>query len=89
MSYKAAVHHAHLILSLMGKAHRFIRDIFDPPDNEVDSIRLKTEQYEMIVAQQGNFTIIVSQTHKAEVKTDEKKEGEGEGAAAAPADKKE
>ena len=32
MSYKAAVHHAHLILSLMGKAHRFIRDIFDPPD---------------------------------------------------------
>jgi hypothetical protein len=85
MSYKAAVHHAHLILSLMGKAHRFIRDIFDPPDNVVDSIRLKTDLYEMIVAQEGNFTIIVSQSNKAEVKTEEKKEGEGD----APAAKKE
>ncbi len=36
----------------------------------------------MIVAQQGNFTIIVSQCPKQEVKADEKKEGEAEGAVA-------
>jgi hypothetical protein len=57
--------------------------------NEVDSIRLKTDQYEMIVAQQGNFTIIVSQCPKQEVKAEEKKEGEAEGAGAAAAAKKE
>ena len=42
----------------------------------------------MIVAQQGNFTIIVSQCPKQEVK-EEKKEGEAEGAPAASAAKKE
>ncbi len=43
----------------------------------------------MIVAQQGNFTIIVSQCPKQEVKAEEKKEGEAEGAGAAAAAKKE
>lgn len=32
MSYRAAVHHAHQVLSLSGKASRYIRDLFDPPD---------------------------------------------------------
>jgi hypothetical protein len=30
--------------------------------NEVESIRLRTFEYEMIIAQQGNFTIAVTQT---------------------------
>lgn len=29
--------------------------------NEVESIRLRTNDYEMIIAQQGNFTVIVTQ----------------------------
>mmetsp|Transcript_8854 Transcript_8854/g.9368 ORF Transcript_8854/g.9368 Transcript_8854/m.9368 type:complete len:123 (+) Transcript_8854:49-417(+) len=79
MSYKTAVHHAHQVLSLSSKASRYIRDLFDAPDNEVESIRLRTVEYEMIIAQMGNFTIIVSQTpSKSDTKAvvEEKKEGE-------------
>ena len=32
MSYKEAVHHAHLVLSLCSKASRYIRDLLDAPD---------------------------------------------------------
>mmetsp|Transcript_35928 Transcript_35928/g.67026 ORF Transcript_35928/g.67026 Transcript_35928/m.67026 type:complete len:84 (+) Transcript_35928:224-475(+) len=62
MSYKTAVHHAHQVLSLASKANKYVHDLFDPPDNEVESIRLRTAEYEMIVAQMGNFTVIVSQS---------------------------
>lgn len=47
--------------------------------NEVESIRLRTIEYEMIIAQMGNFTIIVTQNpSKVDVKAvvEEKKEGE-------------
>ena len=56
--------------------------------NEVDSIRLRTAEYEMIIAQHGNFTIIVTQDRdpnsgKEKVGIEgEKKEGEGEKKAA-------
>ena len=98
MSYKVAVHHAHQVLSLTGKASKYIKDLFDAPDvsnfqnshpqnllaisskNEVESIRLRTLEYEMIIAQHGNFTIIVTQNpSKSEEKKssgDDKKEGE-------------
>lgn len=33
-----------------------------PRQNEVESIRLRTAEYEMIIAQVGHFTIIVSQS---------------------------
>lgn len=61
MSYRIAVHHAHQVLALTGKASRYIRDLFDAPDNEVESIRLRTTEYEMIIAQYGNFTIVATQ----------------------------
>lgn len=32
MSYKTAVHHAHQVLSLAGKANKYVRDLFEPPD---------------------------------------------------------
>jgi len=57
--------------------------------NEVDSIRLRTAEYEMIIAQHGNFTIIVTQDRdpnsgkvQAGGAEGEKKEGEGEKKAA-------
>jgi hypothetical protein len=107
MSYKVAVHHAHLILGLYGKAIKYTRDLFDPPDvsthrfvssactvnhfflrlflqNEVESIRMITMNYEMIIAQHGNFTLVVTQSNvkveevKAVVEGVEKKEGEPE-----------
>jgi hypothetical protein len=61
MSYRIAVHHAHQVLALTGKASRYIRDLFDAPDNEVESIRLRTTEYEMIIAQYGNFTVVSTQ----------------------------
>lgn len=61
MTYKSAVHHAHEVLSLIGKASKYVKDLFDAPDNEVESIRLRTLEYEMIIAQSGNFTVIVTQ----------------------------
>ena len=31
MSYKTAVHHAHQVLSLAGKANKYVHDLFDAP----------------------------------------------------------
>ena len=38
MSYKDAVHHAHLVLSLCSKASRYVRDLLDAPDVSLYSI---------------------------------------------------
>lgn len=80
MSYRTAVQKAGLILSLYSKASKYIRELFDYPDNEVESIRMITNDYEMIIAQHGNFTLVVTQSNeKAEaVKAveGEKKEGD-------------
>lgn len=51
--------------------------------NEVESIRLITKEYEMVIAQHGNFTLVATHTKlKMEVKAvlegGEKKEGEPE-----------
>ena len=62
VKYPEAVHHAHLVLSLCSKASRYVRDLLDAPDNEVESIRLRTNEYEMIIAQHANFTIIATQS---------------------------
>uniref|UniRef100_A0A6V1PEV3 Roadblock/LAMTOR2 domain-containing protein n=1 Tax=Heterosigma akashiwo TaxID=2829 RepID=A0A6V1PEV3_HETAK len=80
MEYKTAVHHAHLVLDLCAKSRKYMRDLLDPPDNEVESIRLRTIDYEMIIAQHDNFTLVVIQkSHRAmnmpvEEEEDEKKE---------------
>ena len=54
------------------------RDLFDAPDNEVESIRLKTLEYEMVIAQHGNFTVILTQKIQEDevVSGEEAKEGE-------------
>ena len=51
----------------------------------MESLRLKTKDYELIVAQHGNFTLVVVQqslNHKKKLDDETEKEGE---AAAAPA----
>ena len=32
MSYRTAVHHAHLVLGLYGKSSKYVRDLFEFPD---------------------------------------------------------
>ena len=49
--------------------------------NEVESIRIRTSEYEMIIAQHGHFTIIVIQNpsksdHSTNGTGDEKKDGD-------------
>ena len=80
MDYKKALHHAHQVLALNSKASKYIRGLFEPPDNEVESIRLHTSDYEMIIAQHGNFTVVATQSaivHEPEAVAaeGEKKEG--------------
>ena len=89
MSYKTALHYSHQVLGLASKASRYVKqdlkDLFDANENEVESIRLKTQDYEMVMAQHGNYTMIAMQTpvsHKGgtgeivEGAESEKKDGE-------------
>ncbi len=83
MSYRTAVHYSHQVLGLTSKASKYIRELFDAPDNEVESIRLRTLQHELIIAQMGNFTIIATHIKQeaiveaaAVAGTEEKKEDE-------------
>jgi len=61
MPYQTAVHHASLVLDLCSKSKLYIKQLFDAPDNDVDNIRLRTDNYELIAAQHGNFTLVVIQ----------------------------
>mmetsp|Transcript_96290 Transcript_96290/g.274314 ORF Transcript_96290/g.274314 Transcript_96290/m.274314 type:complete len:120 (+) Transcript_96290:81-440(+) len=80
MERTKAIQHAHLVLDLCAKSKKYIRELFEPPDNEVESLRLKTNEYEMIVAQHGNNTLVVIQDtadkehHVGEEEEEEKKE---------------
>lgn len=42
-----------------------VRNLLDPADAEVENVRLKCAEYEMIVSQMGNYTMIVTQSFKA------------------------
>lgn len=75
MEYKKAVQHAHLVLDLCAKSRKYMRELFEQYDNEVESLRLKTTDFEMIVAQHGNFTLLVIQD--TEPKAVGEEEGEG------------
>lgn len=61
-----------------------IAPLYSALQNEVESIRMITKNYEMIIAQHGNFTLVVTQSKvkaeevKVAVEGAEKKEGEPE-----------
>jgi ArsR family metal-binding transcriptional regulator len=84
LKYKEALHYAHLVLALYSKANKYIKDLFPQENNnEVESIRMITKSYEMVIAQHGNFTLVALHTKnkpevKAVVEGGEKKEGEVE-----------
>ena len=66
MPYQKAVQYSHHVLDLCAKSKTHVKDLFDPSDNHVESIRLRTEEYEMIVAQHGNFTVVVIQDEETD-----------------------
>jgi len=61
MDMQKAVQTAHLVLDLCAKSKKYIGELIEPPDNEVESLRLKTNEYEMIVAQYGDYSLVVFQ----------------------------
>eukprot|EP00937_MAST-01D_sp_MAST-1D-sp2_P007380 g7380.t1 len=67
VGYPQAVQHAALVLDLCAKSKHFVSNLLDPPENEVESIRLRASdsdtghQHEMIVAQTPQYTLIVLQ----------------------------
>merc|ERR1719240_260169 len=82
MEYKRAVHHTAVVLELCAKARMVIKNLFDSPDNDMESVRLKTSHYEMLISQAGNITLVAIQEppHKeaeatAAAEGEEKKEG--------------
>ncbi|CAN0130412.1 unnamed protein product, partial [Phaeothamnion confervicola] len=76
MEYGTAVHHASLVLDLTSKAKKYMRELFEPPDNDLESLRLRTPEYEMIVAQHENFTLVALQRDQRAAKTEEGRPGE-------------
>jgi len=66
MPYAKAVQHAHLMLDLCAKSKKYVRELFDGGDNEVENIRLRTDCFELIAAQHGKFTLIVIQEDEME-----------------------
>lgn len=75
-----------LRILMMEIFNRIMFNVLSIPQNEVESIRLRTTDYEMVIAQHGNFTIIVIQDRdpsvsKADPKgssAEEKKENESD-----------
>ncbi|KAL3782700.1 hypothetical protein HJC23_012219 [Cyclotella cryptica] len=61
MTYQSAVQHAHHITELYNKSVSSIEELFDPQDSHVENLRVRTNQYEMIVSSVGSYTLAVFQ----------------------------
>lgn len=74
MPYPRAVQHAHHITELYNKSAAGVRELCAPEDGPVENVRLRTEEYEMIVSSLGAFTLAVFQEDGAgaEAKAEEK-----------------
>jgi len=65
-SNERAVQHAHHITELYNDSVAQIKDLFDhPEDSRVENVRMRTENYEMIVSSVGSFTLAVFQEETA------------------------
>ena len=60
-----------MILHLIECFRSIIHHIFQPQDNHVESIRLKTEEYELIVSQEGSYTLIFIQEDSTQIASKE------------------
>ena len=69
MSYQRAVQHAHHITELYSKCTAHIKELFEPEDGPVENVRMRTEEYEMIVSSLGSYTLAVFQEDEDQVET--------------------
>lgn len=59
MTYETAVQYSHHIIDLCSKSKAHIKELLGDDEEEVESIRVRTNQYELIVAQEGNYILAV------------------------------
>ena len=59
MPYEKAVQYAHNVLDLCDKSKVQLRDLFDDGDDQVESIRVRTDCHELILAQEGNYILVI------------------------------
>lgn len=64
MPYEKAVQYSHHVLDLCSKSKENVKELFDEGNNDedadgVESIRVRTDCYELIVAQEGNYILVV------------------------------
>ena len=68
MPYQRAVHHAHHITEIYNKCIAQANELFDPEDGQVENVRIRTEEYEMIVSSLGSYTLAVFQVDASKAK---------------------
>lgn len=59
MTYETAVQYSHHIIDLCSKSKAHIKELLDDDDEEVESVRVRTNHYELIVAEEGNYILAV------------------------------
>lgn len=59
MPYEKAVQYSHHVLDLCSKSKANVKELFDDPEEEVENIRVRTNCYELIVAQEGNYILVI------------------------------
>lgn len=59
LPYDKAVHYSHHVLELYEMIVVQIKDLFNPEDDEVESIRLRTNGHELIAAKEGRYILVV------------------------------
>jgi hypothetical protein len=71
MEYKRALHYTANVLSLVEKTEVFVRNLLDPIESQVESIRLNVYEFdterkhEVIVCQVGNYLMLCVQKELA------------------------
>lgn len=66
MPYEKAVQQSHHLLDLYKKSKACLGDLFGPEEGrQIECVRLRTDEYELIVAQEGNYTLVVAQEEEA------------------------
>ncbi len=59
MPYEKAVQYSYHVLELCGRSKIHLSDVFNNGDEEVESIRVRTDFHELIMAQEGNYILVI------------------------------
>ena len=89
MDYTCALQYSANVLSLVAKSKKFLKDLLEPGEDELQSLRMHVNDFatnrghEVIVSQCGEYLMIAIQKNVVPEIEEEGVEGEGEAAEAA------